>query len=168
VNYEHPNNTKSFLIPGHRGKEKSEKMSRWYRGKEESFGCIFVLSSLQLLCKNIGRGLSFIKSLSFDLFLSVFRRCQQGSFLWRGYNYFSFENRNFVLHFLLHCRQLLAHLRDCRLWPASENHSSVYMPVYGCSNSVEGGLFLPLPSCLSMLGMFWWWELEFVLPVFLS
>ena len=76
MNYEHPNNTKTFRIPGHRGKEKSEKMYGWYRGKAESFRCIFVLSSLQLLCKNIGRWLSFIKSLSFDLFLSLFRRCR--------------------------------------------------------------------------------------------
>jgi hypothetical protein len=71
--------TQTFSIPGHRGKEKSKKMYGWYRGKAESFRCIFGLSSLQLLCKNIGRWLSFIKSLSFDLFLSVFRRCQHGS-----------------------------------------------------------------------------------------
>lgn len=174
MNYEHPNNTKTFSIPCRRGKEKSEKMYGWYRGKAESFGCIFVLSSLQLLCKHIRRWLSFIKSLSFDLFSVCVQTLSAGLiFLWHGFINLSFANRNFVLHFLLDYRQLLA---DRSSWLPSLTSLKIVSPqlgiyacVHGASNSLEGDLFVPslLPapswfSILSMLGIFWCWELEFV------
>lgn len=164
MNYEHPNNTKTFRIPGHRGKEKSEKMYGWYRGKAESFRCIFVLSSLQLLCKNIGRWLSFIKSLSFDLFLSLFRRCRT-SLLQTGtsrcISYYTGGNSS---------RIFVTAVSDQPLKIVSPQ-----LGIYACVwwFKLRGGWPLPPSSAIypgslvsiSILATFWCWELEFVLPI---